>query len=67
MSVELKKVVIGLTEDAYDALRAVATVEGQDLGEAGRVLLTESLLGKSHAIKLIAARFARAAKQGNVG
>lgn len=68
MSVELKKVVIGLQEDAYKALRIVA-VAGHDgiLGEAGRVLLTESLLGKSHAIKLVAERFARAAKEGNSG
>lgn len=67
MSVELKKVVIGLTEETYRALRSVAVINGQDLGEAGRVLLTESLLGKSHAIRLVAERFARATKEGNSG
>jgi hypothetical protein len=67
VSVELKKVVIGLTEEAYRALRSVAAVHDQDLGEVGRTLLTESLLGKSHAIRLVAERFARATKEGNTG
>jgi hypothetical protein len=68
MSVELKKVVIGLHEDAYDALKVVADVEHDgELGAAGRILLTEKLLGKAHAIKVMAERFARAIKEGNNG
>jgi hypothetical protein len=67
MSVELKKVVIGLDEDTYRTLRIMAEVNDQDIGEAGRALLIESLFGKSHGIKLAAARFARATKAGNTG
>lgn len=66
MSVELKKVVIGLPEDAYNALEVVAQVNHDGvLGEAGRVVLTEALLGKQHAIKLLAERFARASMLEN--
>lgn len=67
MAIELKKVVIGLNEDAYAALRIRAEVKGQDIGEAGRELLVEKLFGEMHGIKLAAARFARATKQGNSG
>lgn len=67
MSVELKKVVIGLEEETYKALKSVALLNDQDLGEAGRALLTKCLFGESHALKLAAARFARATKEGNNG
>lgn len=67
MSVELKKVVIGLPEEAYAALRIRADIKEQDIGEAGRELLVKVLFGEMHGIKLAAARFARATKQGNSG
>ncbi len=65
MSVELKKVVIGLDEETYGMLRVIAEVNDQDLGEAGRIGLREWLFGKSHGVKLAAARFAKATKLGN--
>ena len=60
MSLDLKPVQVRLTADAYDALKLVADVNDQDLGETARVLLTEYLLGKSHCVKVTAERFARA-------
>lgn len=65
MSLELKAVQVRLSEDAYEALRMIADVNDQDLGEAARLILTESLLGKSHSVKITAERFARATKSGN--
>jgi len=51
VSLELKSVQVRLSQEAYSALRLVADVKGQDLGEAARHILTEALLGKVHAIK----------------
>ena len=65
MSLELKAVQVRLSEDAYEALRMIADVNDQDLGEAARLILTESLLGKSHVVKVTAERFARATTSGN--
>ena len=65
MSLDLKAVQVRLSEDAYEALRMIADVNDQDLGEAARLILTEALLGKSHAVKVTAERFARATKNGN--
>lgn len=64
MSLELKPVQVRLSEDAYEALRLIAGVNEQDLGEAARLILTEALLGKSHAVKVMADRFARAVENG---
>jgi len=65
MSLELKAVQVRLSEEAYNALSMIADVNDQDLGEAARIILTESLLGKSHSVKVTAARFARATKSGS--
>lgn len=65
MSLDLKAVQVRLPEDAYQALRMIADAGDQDLGEVAREILTEALLGKGHAIKLVAARFARATKSGS--
>lgn len=65
MSADLKAVQVRLSEEAYDALRMIADVNDQDLGEAARLILTESLLGKSHAVKVTAERFARATTSGS--
>lgn len=67
MALELRRVQVGLPDDVYQSLRVVANVNDQDLGEAARALLTESLLGKSHTIRLAAQRLARAAMSGNEG
>lgn len=67
MSVELKKVVIGLDEYTHEVMRCMAQANDQDLGELGRQIIIESLFGKSHALKLAAARFARATKLVNGG
>lgn len=64
MSLELKPVQVRLSDEAYDALRIVAEANEQDLGEAARLILTEALLGKSHGIKLLAARLSRATTSG---
>lgn len=65
MSLDLKPVQVRLPEDAYEALRMLAQAHEQDLGEVARELLTECLLGKAHAIKLLAARLSRATTSGN--
>ena len=62
MSLDLKPVLVRLPEEAYDALRMIADANNQDLGETARMILTESLLGKSYAIKVMAARLTRATK-----
>jgi hypothetical protein len=62
MSLELKAVQVRLPEEAFDTLRQVAEVNDQDLGEAARVILTEALLGKGHAVKILAERLSRATK-----
>lgn len=67
MSVELKKVVVGLPDEAHTALRVVAEINGQDLGETVREIVIEKLFGKMHGVKLAAARFARAIKPVNGG
>jgi hypothetical protein len=64
MSLELKAVQVRLPEEAMEVLRMIADVGDQDLGEVARVILTEALLGKGHAIRMTAARFARATKSG---
>jgi hypothetical protein len=65
VSLDLKAVQVRLPEDAYEALRMIADANDQDLGEVARCILTEALLGKGHAIKLVAERFARATKSGS--
>lgn len=64
MSLDLKAVQVRLPEDAYEALRMIADADDKDLGEVARVILTEALLGKAHAIKILAARLALATKSG---
>lgn len=67
MSVELKKVVIGLPDEIHAALKVRAGVRGQDIGEAGREIIIEKLFGEMHGINLLAARFAEATKNGKSG
>lgn len=62
MSLDLKPVQVRLNPDAYDALKVLADANDHDLGEEAREILTEALLGKAHAIKLLAARLSRAVK-----
>lgn len=64
MSLDLKAVQVRLPEDAFEALRMIAEAGDQDLGEVAREILTEALLGKGHALKLMAERLARATKSG---
>lgn len=65
MSLELKPVQVRLCPEAYEALRMVADAQDKDMGEVLREIATESLLGKSHALKLLAARLARATTSGS--
>jgi hypothetical protein len=65
MSLDLKPVQVRLSEEAYEALRMIADANGQDLGEVARELLTDVLLGKAHAIRLLAERLSRATTSGN--
>jgi plasmid stability protein len=60
MSLDLRPVQVRLPEDAYEALNMLAKANGHDLGEEAREILTEALLGKSHCIRLLAARLSRA-------
>lgn len=64
MSLELKPVQVRLSDEAYETLRMLAEAGEQDLGEVARLILTEALLGKGHAIKLLAARLSRATRSG---
>jgi plasmid stability protein len=66
MALDLKAVQVRLPEDAYEALRLIAAVDDKDLGEAAREILTRALLGEAHAVKVTAARFARATTSVNV-
>lgn len=66
MSLDLRPVQVRLTEEAYEALRVIAGINDQDLGEAARVLLTEALFGKSHSVRLLAERYVRAVKSDKV-
>ena len=65
MALELKPVQVRLNDETYRALVIVAKVNGQDLGEAARQLVTEALLGKSHVVKVLAERLARATRSGS--
>jgi len=60
MSLDLKTVQVRLPRDAYEALAMLADAKDHDLGEEAREVLTEALLGKGHAIKVLAERLARA-------
>ena len=60
MSLDLRPVQVRLPEDAYEALRMIADAQDKDLGEVLREIAIEALLGKSHAIRLLAARLSRA-------
>lgn len=62
MALERKPVMLRLSPEAYEALALVAEVQDKDLGEAGREMLEELLLGKAHMTKMAAERFARAIK-----
>jgi len=65
MSLDLKPVQVRLPADAYEALSMIAEVEDKDLGEVAREILIESLLGKSHAVRMLAARLSRAVTSGS--
>lgn len=60
MSLDLKPVQVRLTEEAYAALSLIAQAQDKDLGEVARELLTRTLLGEAHALRLTAERLARA-------
>ncbi|MCR4304958.1 MAG: hypothetical protein NUV63_12180 [Gallionella sp.] len=60
MSLDLKPVQVRLPCDAYEALSMIADAHDKDLGEVAREILIEALLGKSHAIRMLAARLSRA-------
>jgi plasmid stability protein len=60
MALEMKSVMVRLTDEAYDVLALIADVHGSDKGEVAREILTRALLGEGHAIRLAAQRFARA-------
>lgn len=66
MSLDLKPVQARLPEEVYDALRLYADANGQDLGEALRVIATEALLGKGHMIIVAANNLARALSRDNM-
>jgi len=65
MSLDLKPVQVRLPEDAYEALSMIAQAEDKDLGEVLREIAIEALLGKAHAIKVLAARLSRAVASGS--
>lgn len=65
MSLDLKAVQVRLPVEAYEALRSLSEFEDKDLGEVARLILTEALLGKVHALSVLQERFARAIKSGS--
>ena len=66
MSLELKPVQVRLPDDAYSALRLLSEIEGKDLGEKAREILTRALLGDAHVAKVQVERLSRAVKSGSV-
>ena len=65
MSLDLHPVQVRLTDDAYEALRMIAIASDKDMGEVAREILTEALLGKGHALKVLASRLSRATTSGS--
>jgi hypothetical protein len=65
VSLELKPVQVRLPEDAYEALSMIAAAGDKDLGEVAREILIESLLGKAHALRMLADRLSRATTCGS--
>lgn len=65
MSLELRPVQVRLPEEAYEALSMIAAADDKDLGEVAREILIESLLGKAHALRMLAARLSRAITSGS--
>lgn len=55
---EFKAVQVRLPEEAFDRLRWLAELHGHTLGEEARLILSEALLGKGHALKVKQERFA---------
>jgi plasmid stability protein len=66
VSLDLKPVQVRLSDDAYAALRMLAEIEGKDLGEKGREILTRALLGDAHVAKVQIERLTRAVKSDKV-
>jgi plasmid stability protein len=66
MSLELRPVQVRLPDDAYHELALIAAAQDKDLGEVARELLTRSLMGEAHAIRLAADRLSRAVGAGNM-
>ena len=64
MSLELKPVQVRLPEEAYAGLKMLADANNHDLGEEAREILCDAILGRGHAIKLLAERLARAVGNG---
>jgi hypothetical protein len=64
MSLDLKPVQVRLGQEAYEILDLLADADDKDLGEVAREILTEALLGKGHAIKILAHRLSRAVTSG---
>lgn len=65
MSLELKPVQVRLEHDAYAALRLISNIEGKDLGEKAREIVTRALLGDVHLAKVQVERLSRAVKSGS--
>jgi hypothetical protein len=65
VSLELRPVQVRLSEDAYAALRLLSEIEGKDLGEKAREILTRSLLGDVHVAKVQVERLSAALISGS--
>lgn len=65
MSLDLKPVQVRLPDDAYAELQLLAAAYDKDLGEVARELLTKSLLGEGHAVRVAAERLSRAVGRGS--
>ena len=65
VSLDLKPVQVRLPDDAKRALKMLADAHGHDQGEEAREILTEALLGKAHAIRVLAEQLVRAVKNDN--
>jgi hypothetical protein len=65
MSLDLRPVQVRLPDDAYGALRLLSEIEGKDLGEKARELLTRVLLGEAHVAKVQIERLSAAVISGS--
>jgi hypothetical protein len=65
MSLPRKDVRLKITQEAHDALTALADFHEKDISELGALVFERALIGDLHVMRLQADRMARWGKRGN--